>query len=32
MYFKLLLSAEENEELGKKAKNEGLDKTAYINV
>lgn len=30
MYFKLLLSAEENEELCKKAKNEGLDKTAYI--
>lgn len=30
MYFKLLLSAEENEELEEKAKEVGLDKTAYI--
>ncbi len=30
MYFKLLLSAEENKELEKKAKKSGLDKTAYI--
>lgn len=30
MYFKLLLSAEENEELETKAKDAGLDKTAYI--
>lgn len=30
MYFKLLLSQEENEELEEKAKQAGLDKTAYI--
>ena len=30
MYFKLLLSKEENEELEEKAKKDGLDKTAYI--
>ncbi|MCM1091823.1 MAG: single-stranded DNA-binding protein [Muribaculum sp.] len=30
MYFKLLLSAEENAELEEKARKAGLDKTAYI--
>ena len=30
MYFKLLLSEEENKELEEKAKEIGLDKTAYI--
>ena len=30
MFFKLLLSAEENEELEEKALQAGLDKTAYI--